>query len=127
MAQDSGGPVRRVAAAEIDRLLAWFEDEDPDVVDLRDRARRYATECGCSTGGVFLVVAALAAPVVLTLEDAWNPVTVLWSLLVVAGASLAGKASGMVVATARLQLLRRSLERRTPLVGGERCPPVRSG
>lgn len=113
--------MRRAAAADVDRLLCSFadSDEDPEIADLRNRAHSYATECGCSSGGAFLVLAAIVAPVVLSLEDAWAPLTVLWSLMLVAGASLAGKAAGIAVATAKLQLLRRSVQHRPAVLGGE--------
>jgi len=119
--------MRHATAADVDRLLRSFPDEDPEVALLRTRTHSYATECGCSTGGAFLVLAVIAAPVALTLEDAWAPLTVLWSLMLVVSASLAGKAAGVAVATVRLQLLRHSLRHQPSVLGGEQCPPAPNG
>lgn len=105
--------MRRTAAAAVDTLLDSFSDQDPDVARIRARAQRYASACGCASGGAFLIGAALAAPIVLTLAGAWTPVAVLSSLLGVLVASLVGKLTGIAVATTQLHLLRRNVRHRT--------------
>jgi hypothetical protein len=105
--------MRRAVAAAVDTLLDSFSDQDPDVARFHARAQRYASECGCASGGAFLIGAAVAAPIVLTFTAAWTPVAVLWSLLGVLVASLIGKLTGIAVATAQLHLLRRNVRHRT--------------
>ena len=92
---------RRAAAADLDRRLADFPPENAEVAGLRAQVHNYVTECGCALGGAFFVLSAVAALVLLTLEDAWGPWTLLLSLVSVVGASLLGKAVGIGVATVR--------------------------
>ena len=86
--------MRRETAVAIDWLLASFPQEPPDADSVRARAERYVNECGCAAGGIFLIMAALAALVALIISDSWRLPVVLWSLFAVVAASIVGTAAG---------------------------------
>jgi hypothetical protein len=109
--------MRRKAAVAIERLLRSFPSEPADAIAIRARVQQYVNECGCATGGIFLIVAGIASPAVLVATRSWHPPSVLWSLFCIAAASIAGKLTGILVALLRLRLLRRRLHRRVLALG----------
>ena len=119
--------MRRSLATDVDRLLDAYPSSDPEIGILRKRAQKYATECGCAAGGAFLVASAVAAPIVLTLAGSWSPHPMLYAFLLVFVSSLAGKAAGIAMATARLRFLLAGLRRRSPLLGSEPCRAALNG
>ena len=104
--------MRRETAFAIEGLLARFPHEPPDADSVRVRANRYVDECGCTAGGICLIIAAIAAPVALFISHSWSLPTILWFPIAVVTAPIVGKLTGIAFAILRLQLLRRRLQRR---------------
>lgn len=104
--------MRRETALAVERLLASFPHELPDADTIRARAERYVNECGCAAGGSFFILAALAALGAIIVSHSWRLPVVLWCLVAIVAASIAGKLMGIAIAVVRLQLLRRRLHRR---------------
>ena len=80
---------------------------------------RYNRECGCSLGGVFMVVAFLAAISYIVVTADFSIGAAGTGIAVVLVASLLGKALGLAVASVRLEMLRRSLSRRVRRLPGD--------
>jgi hypothetical protein len=109
--------MRRKTGIVIEGILASFPDEPPDAVSVRVRVHRYVNECGCSAGGIFLVLAAVAVLVALTVTDSWRLPVLLLSMFAIATASIVGKMTGIAIASLRLHRLRRGLQRRILSLG----------
>lgn len=110
--------MRRKTGIVIEGILASFPDEPPDAVSVRARVQRYVNECGCSTGGIFLVLAAVAVLIALIVTDSWRLPVLLGSMLTIVTASIVGKMTGIAIAALRLHRLRRRLCRRVLALGG---------
>jgi hypothetical protein len=102
--------MRRTAG--VDALLARVPADDPDRVALQSRAAAYSQDCGCRMGAVFLAgsllvtLASIAKAGGLTV---WKGIAGLVFVLI---AAMFGKAVGLVLASLKLALLRRSISRR---------------
>jgi len=102
----------RQTAIAVERLLADLPAGAADRLTLQKRAIRYADDCGCKLGAVFLAVALVAVPTFIALRESFGIGTVGTGLIVVFAAAAVGKATGLLLAWTRLALLRRSLTRR---------------
>jgi hypothetical protein len=105
--------MRRTSVA-IDELAAQLALEPAERRDVLARMARYNRECGCALGGAAMVAALLAALAYLLATETFGVGVAFAAVAFVFGCSLLGKAVGLLVATARLALLRRSLSRRRP-------------
>jgi multisubunit Na+/H+ antiporter MnhG subunit len=115
-------------AARADTVRALLAHADPvDRMRLQARLERAAAACGCTTGGVALLVAGVAVVAwwVLARDGEW----ILWAeagvaLLLVIAAAVIGKLLGLATADVWLWTTRRRLERRVktsaPAGTGER-------
>jgi Mg/Co/Ni transporter MgtE len=99
-------------SAAIDTLVRRLALESSERVDVRARMARYNRDCGCALGGVTMVAALLMviAYIAMTATLSLGVLGVGIAFIVVC--SMLGKALGLVVASVRLELLRRSLSRR---------------
>ena len=95
----------------MDALLAAWPPDDPERAALQARARKYGRECGCALGGAFATAALVGAAVYLAAGHL-GVATAAASVLLVFVAAGSGKLLGLLLASLRLVLLRRSLVRR---------------
>ena len=109
-------------SAAIGELVKKLDLEPSERVDVQGRVARYNRDCGCAVGGVFMVAALLAVIAYL----AYLAVDASFAIAVVGAGiafvflcSLLGKAVGLAVASLRLELLRRSLSRRSRRLEGD--------
>lgn len=100
--------MRRTVLA-VDSLLAPRADAEGRV--LRARARAYARDCGCAMGGAFMLAGLLVSAAWLATSGIGVARALLAGALIL-GATALGKATGLLIATVRLALLRRSIPRR---------------
>jgi hypothetical protein len=106
-------PVPAVSrTAHVDELLARLPADDPDRAALQARATTYSQDCGCTMGVAFLAGSLLLALAYFTSTGDFNARRAIAGLLFVLGAALSGKAAGLVLASLKLALLRRSLLRK---------------
>jgi hypothetical protein len=96
----------------IDELVGRLALEPAEQRDVRARMARYNRECGCALGGASMVVALLAAVAYLIATETFGVGVAFAAVAFVFACSLLGKAVGLLVASLRLELLRRSLCRR---------------
>jgi hypothetical protein len=104
----------------VDRLVAELALPDVERSEVYSALSKYNRECGCAQGG-FATASALVAVIAyfgVTQEFGWRLLAVAFALVFAAAAL--GKAVGLLLASARLVLLRRSLARRMLLVEGRR-------
>jgi hypothetical protein len=101
----------RIAIA-VEGLLAEMAAGDPERAALEVRASRYAGECGCKLGSIFLAVSLIAVPVFVGVRGDVGAGTVVVGVLAVFASSLLGKVAGLLLARARLALLHVSLVRK---------------
>jgi hypothetical protein len=99
-------------ARTVDGLIARLPPDDPVTSALQARAARYGRACGCSTGALFLVVSALLVVAYFAAGGEPDVLTAVAGLGFVAVATIVGKLVGMSLATLRLRLLRRTIDRR---------------
>lgn len=99
-------------ANRVDALAVGLPDSDPRKADFRSRIAALSNECGCTMGGVFLVVAA-AVVIAFFIATSWLSVaTGLLGCGFVLAMSLLGKVVGLFVVRVRLVAMRRTVERR---------------
>ncbi|HYN82277.1 MAG TPA: hypothetical protein VES88_12300 [Gemmatimonadaceae bacterium] len=102
----------------LERLLKSFPAERENLRPYVDRAKAYHNECGCSTGGAFMVVSlglVITRFVIDGIRKGEVLVDLFWGTLFVFSASLIGKLIGIGVARIRLALLYRHLHRTYPM------------
>ncbi|HEU4656731.1 MAG TPA: hypothetical protein VFR97_04370 [Capillimicrobium sp.] len=103
---------------EIDALLARLPADSPETARIRQRAKTYRDACGCVVAAWFMVSALVLAIVrVATAGDLTLGAGARVGAFVI-GAGMAGKALGLLVARARLALLRRQVARRIRCASG---------
>ena len=95
----------------IDALLARLPADDPERAALYARAVAYSTDCGCALGAAFLAGAFVLASIYLAVTGI-DLLTCGIALAFVFVATAVGKLTGLLVASLKLALLRRSLSRR---------------
>jgi hypothetical protein len=106
-------PVPAVSrTAHVDALLAHLPADDPDRAALQARATTYSRDCGCTIGAAFLAGSLPLAFAYFTLTGGLSIRRGIAGLLFVLIASLSGKAAGLVLASLKLALLRRSILRK---------------
>lgn len=96
----------------IDGLVTDLGLDPSERGDVQRRMTRYNRECGCALGGATMAVALGATAAYMTATATIGIVPIVVAAGVVFASSLLGKAAGLAVASLRLELLRRSLERR---------------
>ena len=96
----------------VDVLLARLPADDPEWATLHSRAAAYSTDCGCTMGAAFLAAALLLAVAYFAFAGGLGFRSGLTGLAFVLVAALAGKLAGLLLASLKLALLRRSLSRR---------------
>ena len=106
-------------SSAIDELVTQLTLEPSERADVQTRMDRYNRECGCALGGVFTVAALLTVLVYIAVTAAFAIGVIGVGVAFVLVSSLLGKALGLVVASLRLELLRRSLSRRARRLQGE--------
>jgi hypothetical protein len=96
----------------VDVLLVQMHAGDAERIALQTRARAYSRECGCAMGAIFLAATlALTLTYFATIGD-FRVETGIASVILVFLASMLGKMTGLVLARAKLAVLRWSLARR---------------
>jgi VIT1/CCC1 family predicted Fe2+/Mn2+ transporter len=100
----------RPTSAVIDDLLARLPD-GPERRALQARARAYAGDCGCTTGGAFLVGAVPLALLYVLFTGNHSGVTIIAALVSVIIAGIVGKAFGLALASLKMAMLRWSVSR----------------
>lgn len=107
----------REASCDIDALLAQVPPDDPEKVGLQARARSHGQECGCAMGGFFLTGAVLLTVTYFATIGELRVRTGVGGVVFVFLAAGVGKLTGLLVASVKLLLLRRSLARKVQQVG----------
>jgi hypothetical protein len=105
-------------ARTVDGLIARLPPDDPDKEVLQARAARYGRACGCSAGAFFLTAATLLVAAYFAFAGDLGVLSALAGLGVVVAATIVGKLVGMSLATLRMGMLRRSVDRRLRRHGG---------
>jgi hypothetical protein len=95
----------------IDRMIAQLPPDDPERDRLEAHAARLGRACGCGLSATALTVALFSAGAYVAVRGGLTFRTIGLSLLLVLAAAVLGKATGLLVASLRLELLRWSLER----------------
>jgi VIT1/CCC1 family predicted Fe2+/Mn2+ transporter len=103
--------VERTARA-VDGLIARLPPDDPEREALQAQAARYGRACGCSVGGLFLVASALLVVAYFAAVGELGVRSGLAGLAFVLVATIVGKLVGISLATLRLRLFRRSIDRK---------------
>jgi hypothetical protein len=106
-------------SAAIGDLVTQLALEPSERADVQTRMTRYNRDCGCAMGGVFMVTTLLTTTVYIAVTARFAIGIIGVGIGFVMVSSLLGKAFGLVVASIRLGLLRRSLSRRARGTWGE--------
>jgi hypothetical protein len=105
--------VRKAIVDSIDEYLRSSPDghpvDDAAAERFRSRAGVLVNECGCATGGAFLVATAVAAAAYLFIFGHLTATAVAIAAAVTFASAIVGKAVGIGAAGARLLMLRRQL------------------
>lgn len=96
----------------IGQLVGQLALESSERSDVQARMARYNRECGCSLGGLFMVAALITAIAYIVVTADFSIAAAGAGIAFVVVSLLLGKALGLVVASVRLEMLRRSLSRR---------------
>jgi hypothetical protein len=112
-----GATMLKKAARRADALAKLLPDADPRKATTRADIARLGNECGCAVGGVFLIVASLLVGAYAMLVGAFGARLVVPAIVFVFVASMLGKLTGVLIAVARLNLIRRRLFGHVPAVG----------
>jgi hypothetical protein len=99
-------------ARTLDGLIARLPADDPEKDALQARAAKYGRACGCSAGAAFLVASVLLSAAYFAAGGELGVRSGFACVVLVFVATLAGKLVGISLATLRLGLLRRSVDRR---------------
>jgi hypothetical protein len=105
------------AARRADALAKLLADTDPGKATTRAAIARLGTECGCAMGGVFLMAASLLVGAYAVLFGGFGARLVVLGVVFVFVGSMLGKLTGVLIAVARLALIRRRLLGHRPAVG----------
>lgn len=108
-------------ARRADVLAARLPDTVPDKAETRARIARLASECGCSSGGAFLVAALVVASAYGSTVGEPGVRLVLLSVGFVLVSALVGKLAGVTVAVVRLTAIRRTLSARLARPSADRA------
>ena len=103
----------------IDALVTELALTPSEQAGVKTRTARYNRDCGCAMGGVFLVAALVTFLVYMAVTAALAIDVIGAGIAFVVVSSLLGKTLGLVVASVRLGMLRRSLARRARRTSGE--------
>ena len=101
----------------IEVLLAQMPAGDAERTALQARVRAYGRECGCAMGAVFLTAALGLTPIYFATIGDLRVATGIASVILIFIASMLGKMTGLLLARAKLALLRWSLARRLQRMG----------
>jgi hypothetical protein len=96
----------------IDVLLAQMPADDGEAAALHARARTFSQECGCAMGASFLSASLVLAMIYFVTTGDLGVRSGIAGVTFVVLASMLGKMTGLVLARAKLALLRWSLARR---------------
>jgi hypothetical protein len=95
----------------IDGLIAQLPPDDPERARVEAHAAKLGRACGCGLSATALTVALFSAAAYVAVRGGLTFRTIGLSLVFVLAAAVLGKATGLLVASLRLELLRWSLER----------------
>jgi len=96
----------------IDALVRELGLEPAERVEVQARMARHNRDCGCALGGATMTASVVAAVAYLAVTATFGIEALAAAAGVVFASALLGKALGLVAASVRLELLRRSLSRR---------------
>jgi hypothetical protein len=99
-------------SATIGELADQLVLDRSERAEVQRRRARYHRDCGCAMGGAFMVAALLTSAVYIVVTARFAIGVIGAGIGFVIVCSLLGKAFGLLVASVRLGLLRRSLARR---------------
>jgi hypothetical protein len=99
-------------SATIGELADQLVLDRSERAEVQRRRARYHRDCGCAMGGAFMVAALLTSAVYIVVTARFAIGVIGAGIGFVIVCSLLGKAFGLVLASLRLELLRRSLARR---------------
>ena len=114
-------------ARQADALARRLPDTDPDKAAVRVRISRLGTECGCSSGGAFLIAAGLSFAAYAILFGELSVRLVVLGVVFVFVSSMLGKLAGILSAVARLAVLRRRLAGRIARMDDAPSQPMARG
>jgi hypothetical protein len=97
------------AARRADALARLLPDTDPGKATARASIARLGSECGCAMGGAFLIAAFLIAAAYAVFFGDLGVRLVLLGVVFVFVTSMLGKLTGVLIAVARLAVIRRRL------------------
>ena len=97
------------AARRADALARLLPDTDPGKETARACIARLGNECGCAMGGAFLIAASLLFAAYAVLFGELGVRLVVLGVVFVFVASMLGKLTGILIAVARLVVIRRRL------------------
>jgi hypothetical protein len=97
------------AARRADALARQLPDTDPGKATARACIARLGNECGCAMGGAFLIAASLLVAAYATFFGEIDVRLVVLGVVFVFVASMLGKLTGILIAIARLAVIRRRL------------------
>lgn len=114
------------AARRADALARLLADADPGKATTRAAIARLGNECGCAMGGVFLIAASLLVGAYTLFFGEFGARLVVLGVVFVFVGSMLGKLTGVLIAVARLDLIRRRLLGLVRVVG-DPTPQTASG
>lgn len=104
------------AAGRADAVARLLPDTDPSKATDRARIARLGNECGCAMGGAFLIAASLLFAGYAVVFGELGVRLVVFGVVFVFVASMLGKLIGILIAIARLGVIRRGLAGRVARV-----------
>ena len=105
------------AAQRADALASLLPDTDAGKATTRACIARLGNECGCAMGGSFLVAASLLAAAYPVFFGELGVRLVVLAVGFVFVTSMLGKLTGILIAVARLAVIRRRLRGQVAIVG----------
>jgi hypothetical protein len=97
------------AAQRADALASLLPDTDPGKATTRASIARLGNECGCAMGGSFLIAASLLSAAYAVFFGELGVRLVVLAVGFVLVTSMLGKLTGILIAVARLAVIRRRL------------------
>lgn len=122
-----GPTMLKKAARRADTLARLLPDTDPGKATARASIARLGNECGCAMGGAFLIAASLLVTAYATFFGELGVQLVMLGVGFVFGASMLGKLIGILIAVARLAVIRRRLGRHVASLVDATTQPAAGG
>jgi hypothetical protein len=115
------------AARGADAVASLLPEGDPCKATARAYIARLGNECGCAMGGAFMIAASVLVAGYAAIVTEVGVRLVVLGVGVVLVASMLGKLTGILIAVARLTVLRRRLGRRVARALEAKRHPVARG